>query len=131
ADTLPAISTPDGISRFGAQNGDQSTGGVIDFGPNDINGGPLGKNRALGLQTTSTTGSTAFALKLINDSGETLNDINLTFIGELWRQNSGHRTLSFGYTLDNTATNFTLSSQSISNSTLVPSLTFSFPTNIT
>ena len=37
--------------------------------------------------------------------------------------------MSFGYTLDNTATNFVLSAQSISNSTLVPGLAFSFPTN--
>ncbi len=30
--TFPGV---DGITRFGAQDGDQTTGGVIDFGPND------------------------------------------------------------------------------------------------
>src|ERR1019366_805783 len=128
ADTLYA--GVDGITRFGAQNGDQSTGGVIDFGLNDVNGGLVGTNRALGLQTTSTTGSTAFALKLVNNSASTLNYINLSFLGELWRNNSGARTISFGYTLDNTASSFVLTSQSISNSTLVPALTISFPTAI-
>ncbi len=38
--------------------------------------------------------------------------------------------MSFGYTLDNTATNFVLTAQSISNSTIVPGMSFSFPTNI-
>jgi len=128
ADTLYA--GVDGITRFGAQNGDQSTGGVIGFGPNDVNGGIVGTNRALGLLSTGTTGPTTFALKLVNNSTNTLNCINLSFLGELWRNNSGARTISFGYTLDNTATNFVLTSSSISNSTLVPGLAFSFPTSI-
>ncbi len=127
ADTL--YTGVDGITRFGAQDGDQTTGGVIDFGPND-GPGITGTNRALGLLSTSTTGSTTFALKLINTSGNTLNYANVGFTGELWHNGTGHRTMSFGYTIDPTATNFTLTSQSISNSTLVPSLAFSFPTNI-
>lgn len=132
ADTLANAVYPgnDGITRFGAQDGDQSTGGVIDFGLNDVNGGILGTNRALGLITTSTTGSTTFALKLVNTTTNTLNYVNLNFLGELWRNNSGARTISFGYTLDDTATNFVLDTQSISNSTQVPNLAFSFPTNI-
>ncbi|MGO9585900.1 MAG: immunoglobulin domain-containing protein [Limisphaerales bacterium] len=126
ADTL--YTGVDGITRFGAQDGDQSTGGVIDFGPNDVNGGIIGTNRALGLLSTSTTGSTTFALKLVNNSVNTLNYINLSFLGELWRNNTGARTMSFGYALDNTANTFVLTSESISSSTLVPGLAFSFPT---
>ncbi len=126
ADTL--ATGVDGITRFGAQDGDQSTGGVIDFGPNDVNGGVVGTNRALGLLSTGTTGSTTFGLKLVNTSSNTLNYINLSFLGELWRNNTGARTMSFGYTLDNTATNFVLTAQSFSNSTIVPELAFSFPT---
>jgi hypothetical protein len=129
ADTLPYITTPDGLSRFGAQDGDQSTGGVIDFGNND-DGGILGANRALGLQTTSTTGSTDFALKLLNTSGTALNYVNVSFTGELWRQNSGHRTMSFSYTIDPTANSFVLSPETVSNAIPVPALTFSFPTNL-
>jgi len=70
ADTLfPGV---DGITRFGAQAGDQTTGGVISFGPNDPNTGVTGTNRALGLLSTSTTGSTTFALKLINTNSPTV-----------------------------------------------------------
>ena len=124
--TFPGV---DGITRFGAQNGDQTTGGVIDFGPND-SVSVTGTNRALGLLSTSTTGSTTFGLKLINTSTQALNYVDLSFIGELWHNGTGHRLMSFGYTIDPTATSFTLTSQSISNATLVPELAFSFPTNI-
>jgi hypothetical protein len=120
----------DGITRFGAQDGDQTTGGVIDFGENDGETGPTSKgtNRALGLLSTGTTGSTTFALKLINSSTNTNNYISLNFIGELWHNGTGQRTMSFGYTVDNTANSFSLSAQSISNSTYDPNLAFSFPT---
>jgi hypothetical protein len=131
ADTMADVTIPDGITRFGAQEGDESTGGVIDFGTNDVNIVGTATNRALGLLTTSTTGSTAFALKLVNTSSNTLNYINLGFIGELWRQNSGSRDMLFGYTLDNTANSFVLTAQSYSNSTPVPGLAFNFPTNLT
>lgn len=125
ADTLyPGVN---GITRFGAQDGDQSTGGVIDFGPND-NGGVNGTNRALGLLSTGTVGSTTFALKLINENSVAMNYVSLSFIGELWRNGTSSRTMSFGYALDNTASTFELTSESISNSTLVPDLNFSFPT---
>ena len=126
ADTLQDITIPGGYTRFAAQDGDQTTGGVIDFGPND-NGSNLGTNRALGLLSTSTTGSTTFALKLINNSGNALNYVDISFIGELWHQGTGTRTMTFGYTLDSTANSFVLTAQSIGNATLVGDLAFSFP----
>jgi len=118
-----------GLTRFGAQDGDQSTGGIIDFGVNDVSGGIVGTNRSLGLISTSTTGATTIGLKLTNSSGIALNYINVSFLGAMWRQGNatGQRTMSFGYSFDNTTTNFVLSSASISNSTLVPALAFSFP----
>jgi hypothetical protein len=138
----------DGITRFGAQNGDQSTGGVIDFGLNDVNGGIAGTNRALGLLSTSSTGSTSFGLKLINTSTNTLNYISLSFLGELWRNNTAPRTMSLSYALDPTANTFVLISQpeatnsvptdppntkpqDIPGTTSLPALAFSFPTNAT
>jgi hypothetical protein len=124
ADTLYA--GVGGYTRFAAQDGDQTTGGDIDFGPND-NGGLKGSNRALGLLSTGTTGSTTFALKLVNTSTNSLNSISLGFTGELWHNGTTSRTMSFGYVLDSTATNFSLSAQSISNSVLVTNLAFSFP----
>ena len=136
ADTNAADGT-DAITRFGAQNGDQSTGGVIDFGLNDVNGGVVGTNRALGLLTTSTTGSTSFGLKLINKSGSNLNYITISFLGQLWRENKASRTMSFSYVVDPansyvlqvepTATN--TDSQIIPGTVRVPALAFSFPTN--
>jgi hypothetical protein len=128
----------DGLTRFGAQNGDQSTGGVIDFGLNDVNGGPAGTNRALGLISTSTTGSTALGLKLINASTNTLNYINLSFVGELWRNNKAARTMSFSYAIDPATNGFEPLSEPEATNTapqLIPgtirvaSLSFSFPTN--
>ena len=56
--------------RFGANDGDQTTGGQISFGPEN------GSNRALGLLATSTTGYTAFGAKFINNTGATLHYIN-------------------------------------------------------
>jgi hypothetical protein len=136
----------DGISRFGAQDGDQSTGGVISFGPNDVNGGVVGTNRALGLLSTSTTGSTAFGLKLINSSTNTLNYINLSFVGEFWRNNKAARTMSFSYAIDPMTNSFVLAPQpqatnasptdppnttpqEIPGTVSVPGLAFSWPTN--
>lgn len=122
--------TTSGYTRFGAQDGDQSTGGIIDFGPNDASSTAItGTNRALGLLSTGTTGSTTYALKLTNSTSTTLNYVNIGFIGELWRNGTGARVMSFGYVLDNTANSFVLDVNSISNAaTLVPELAFSFPT---
>ena len=58
-------------TRFGATDGDQTTGGQISFGL------PNGSNRALGLLSTSSTGYTAFGAKFINGTSQTLNCINL------------------------------------------------------
>ena len=53
-------------TRFGATDGDQTTGGQISFGL------PNSSNRALGLLATSTTGYTAFGAKFINGTSQTL-----------------------------------------------------------
>jgi hypothetical protein len=115
-----------GITRFAAQDGDQTTGGVIDFGPND-NGTNLGTNRALGLLSTGTTGSTTFALKLINETTTPITNVSMSFTGEMWHNGTTTRTMSFGYTEDSTATNFTLTAESITNAVLASNLFFSFP----
>ena len=87
--------------KMGASAGDQSTGGIISFGP--TNG--YSTNRALGLLATSTTGGTAFGLKLINETSNTINQINVGFTGELWRQQPSPKTLSFSYYIDLSGTN--------------------------
>ncbi len=137
-DADPINGTGLGITRFGAQAGDQSAGGIIDFGPLDVNGGLVGTNRSLGLLTTSSTGSTAFGLKLVNSSTNTLNYITLSFLGEMWRNNKASRTMSFSYVVDPLTNDWVLQSeptwtnsdpQIIPGAVRVPSLSFSFLTN--
>jgi len=82
------------VAKFGATDGDQTTGGVISFGL------PGNSNRALGLLATSSTGGTAFGVKLINQTGRTLNYLNLQFAGELWRQSDLPKSLEFFYFID-------------------------------
>ena len=87
------------LSRFGATDGDQTTGGQISFGL------PSSSNRALGLLATSTTGGTAFGVRFINGTTLTLDRMNLQFTGEVWRQSNKPKTLQFYYCIDPTGTN--------------------------
>jgi hypothetical protein len=116
------------LTKLGASLGDQSTGGVISEGGPYTGTPPAGSsvtNRALGLLATSTTGPTAFGVKLINQTGKTLFSISLSYLGELWRQQGRAQTLAFGYTIDPTAANLL----STNVTAWVPSLSVSFPTN--
>ncbi|HEV2691511.1 MAG TPA: lamin tail domain-containing protein [Verrucomicrobiae bacterium] len=81
-------------SKFGATDGDQTTGGQISFGQAGSS------NRALGLLATSSTGATAFGVKFINGTPATLSQINLQFTGEVWRQSNKSKTLQFYYFID-------------------------------
>jgi fibronectin-binding autotransporter adhesin len=92
--------------KLGAHYGDQSTGGLVSFGA------PSGTNRAIGLIGTSSTGITEMGLVLVNNSGATLNQITLSYTGQLWRQNTSARTLNFGYYVDTAGTANLLSAAS-------------------
>jgi hypothetical protein len=105
-------------TRFGATDGDQTTGGQISFGL------PNSSNRALGLLATSSTGYTAFGAKFINGTSQTLNSMDLRFTGEIWRQSDTAKTLEFYYFIDPTATNVF----STSTTAFLPALNVSFPT---
>lgn len=105
-------------TKFGASFGDQTTGGAISFGL------PGGSNRALGLLATSSTGSTAFGAKFINQSGATLRYMSLQFIAELWRQSNLAKTLEFYYFVDPTATRAFSTNRTGS----LPALNVAFPT---
>jgi hypothetical protein len=105
-------------TRFGATDGDQTTGGQISFGL------PNSSNRALGLLATSSTGYTAFGAKFINGTSQTLNSINLRFTGEIWRQSDKAKTLEFYYFIDPSGTNIF----STSVTAFLPALNVSFPT---
>ena len=106
--------------KAGASAGDQSTGGIISFGPTNS----AATNRALGLLATSSTGPTAFGLKLVNASTSTLDRMTLSFTGELWRQQPKAKTLAFSCLVDPTATNaFTTTG-----GTALSALNVTFPT---
>jgi hypothetical protein len=89
--------------KLGASAGDQSTGGVISVGL--TNSASATTNRALGLLATSSTGTTAFGLKLMNQTTSTLNQITVHFTGELWRQAAISKVLVAGYWIDPRGTN--------------------------
>jgi hypothetical protein len=106
-------------SKFGATDGDQTTGGQISFGP--LNS----PSRALGLLATSSTGATAFGAKFINQTTQTLDLVTVQFTGELWRQSNLPKTLECFYFIDPTEVAPFPSSQTA----LLPSLNVSFPTS--
>jgi hypothetical protein len=105
-------------TKFGATDGDQTTGGQISFGL------PNSGNRALGLLATSTTGFTGVGAKFINQTSQTLNYITLQFTGEVWRQSDLPKTLEFYYFIDPTGTKVF----STNYTAFLPALNVSFPT---
>jgi len=105
-------------TRFGATDGDQTTGGVLSFGL------PDSSNRALGLLATSTTGFTGFGAKFVNQTPDALNFINLQFTGEVWRQSDKPKTLQCHYLIDPTET----APFSTNYTAFLPALDVSFPT---
>jgi hypothetical protein len=109
-------------AKLGASEGDQSTGGLVSFG--STNSPAVSANRALGLLATSSTGPTAFGLRLVNGTGFVLNQMTLSFTGELWRQSAVAKRLSFGYLIDPLATN----GFSTNLTAVLPGLDVSFPT---
>jgi hypothetical protein len=115
-------------SKLGAHQGDQSTGGIIDYGTLATGGLTGGTNRALGLQSTSTTGSTAFGVKFINNTTNTLAAVTLSYLGEIWRNQPRSNALVFGYYIDTDGTNSAFSPTN-SGMVYVPALNVSFNTN--
>ena len=105
-------------TRFGATDGDQTTGGQISFGS------PNSTNRALGLLATSTTGFTAFGARFLNTSSNTINTINLQYTGEIWRQSDKPKTLAFSYYINPTGTAPVWTNTTAS----LPALNVAFPT---
>jgi len=125
--------------EFGATYGDQSAGGVIDNGQNfygvtvttDLTGVT---NRSLGMISTTKSGYVAYGVALINKTGNTISNINMSFIAEIWRNNPNQQPVAFSYAVDLAGTNslFSPGTPIISGDlqlTTVPGLGFSFPTS--
>ena len=89
--------------QIGATAGDQTTGGILSFGL--TNNLVVAANRSLGLIATSTSGADHFGLKLVNRTSGNLKYINLSFLGEFWKQGTRPKELTFGYTVDSAGTN--------------------------
>ncbi len=107
------------VSKFGATDGDQTTGGEISFGLADSS------NRALGLLSTSSTGPTAFGARFINQTAQTLNSLNVQLTGELWRQSDIPKLLECYYYIDPTGD----APFSGAQTGLLPALSVSFSAN--
>ena len=80
-------------NKIGAQDGTQTTGGMISFGT-DTTGA---SNRALGEMSTSSSGYTTFGVAIENTGATTLTSFSLSYTGELWRQQTSNVYLNFGY----------------------------------
>jgi hypothetical protein len=115
-------------SKLGAHQGDQSTGGIIDYGTLSTNVNIGGTNRALGIQSTSTTGSSAFGVKFINNTTNALSCITLNYIGELWRNQPNSNDIVFSYYIDAAGTNSVFSPTN-GTATFVSSMNVTFNTN--
>jgi len=85
------------LDRFGATFGDQTTGGLLDFGLASSG------NRALGLISTSTTGAAYMGVAIKNSTGLPISAVNIAFLGELWKQGTYPKTFLYSYTVDNAA----------------------------
>jgi len=123
--------------QFGATYGDQSAGGIIDNGQNYYGPGAVltgVTNRALGMISTTKSGYVAFGVALINKTSNTITNINLSFLGELWRNNPAQQVVGFSYAIDPLGTNsvFNPGTPDVSGSlslTAVPGLNIAFNTN--
>jgi hypothetical protein len=90
-------------SKLGATAGDQTTGGDLSFGP--TNTAAAATNRSLGLLATSTSGPTAFGVRILNLTGSAIGAFNLAYSSELWRQTTTAKTVTNFYYLDLSGTN--------------------------
>ena len=116
AATIPQISTMNGwwAVNFGGNSNplkynvsdgtSESTALMGYFNPSDpINVAGTSNNMALGALTASETGNVIFGVKLVNNSGSTLNAISLSYTGQLFHQDTGAKSLAFGYLIDPTS----------------------------
>lgn len=74
-----------------AGTGTNTAGGLYSFG----NSG----DRALGAIASNSTGTVAFGVRMVNDSGATITDLSIAYTGEQWRNggNTTQQSLTFAY----------------------------------
>ena len=114
------FSSDSGADQIQATSGDNTTGLIVSFGcTNAVNTlNPLypTNNRALGILSSPATSAggnsgnvadAVFALRLLNLSGQTLTNMNLSYVSELWRNTLTPNTVSNYYYVDPLGTNNT------------------------
>lgn len=79
--------------KFGAAFGDQTTGGVLSFGP------PGSGNRAIGLIATSSSGATYLGIAIRNHPWAAIATVNVSFLEEIWKQGTTAKTPRYGFTV--------------------------------
>ncbi len=84
---------------YGTDGGNQTTGGIYAFGY----GASPSTSPALGIISTSTSGAGEVGVLLFNNTSTTFNQISLSYSAELWHQNTGAKTLNFGYSIGSSA----------------------------
>jgi hypothetical protein len=113
-------SSDTGADQIQATSGDNTTGLIVSFGctnaVNTVNPLYSTNNRALGIissPATSAGGNAGnvsdgiFALRLLNLSGQTLTNMNLSYVSELWRNTLTPNSVSNYYYVDPLGTNNT------------------------
>jgi hypothetical protein len=109
-----------GNEQIQATSGDQTTGLIVSFGclkaTNTVNPLYPTNNRALGIISSpatsglDVTGAAAdgiFALRIKNVAGQTLTNINLSYVSELWRNTLASNLMTNWYYVDPLGTNLT------------------------
>ena len=131
-------SSDTGADQIQATSGDNTTGLIVSFGctnaVNTVNPLYPTNNRALGIISSPATSAggnagnvsdAVFALRLLNVSGQTLTNMNLSYVSELWRNTLTPNSVSNYYYVDPLGTNNTPTNNLTGFLT-----TLQFPTNL-
>lgn len=89
-----------GNGKYASGTPSTTTGEIFSFGSSS-------SNQSIGAISTSSTGIETFGVELENNTGNSLNQVSISFTDTLWWQNSGSKYLKFGLALDNTPGNVT------------------------
>lgn len=105
-------SSDSGAEQIQATSGDNTTGLIVSFGctnaVNTVNPLYPTNNRALGIiASPATYGNGLFAFRLVNLTGQTLTNFNLSYVSELWRDTQTTNIVTNWFYVDQFGTNST------------------------
>src|SRR5262249_27554140 len=82
-------------TTYTANNGSSNAGSLYSYG--------TGADRALGSVGSNATGDIFWGVRLVNSTGGTINSLNISFVGEQWRNggNTTPQTVDFQYQVAN------------------------------